>query len=181
MTVVVNINAYRRPGISHAAFKDHYEKKHVPLLKSIAGDTFPLSHKRYYPDVNGPRTKERLIKGPASEFSMDAFTTLTFSDEAAFKRFFAKVSEPKAAEAIRKDENEFLDSDRLAIIILGDVQETTRSMTTAAAAGREGGSGGERGRAESGRRGTERGERSGTRGGERSSPSGRATRSPARG
>ncbi|KAL1629224.1 hypothetical protein SLS56_005447 [Neofusicoccum ribis] len=56
MPYTVLIFAYRKPGLTPEEFKNHYENVHVPLIKSIAGDKFPLSHPRSY--INRTESKE---------------------------------------------------------------------------------------------------------------------------
>jgi hypothetical protein len=47
----------RRSGITPHQFKEHFETVHIPLLKSVVGEDFPLSHTRHYTD-GGFFTKE---------------------------------------------------------------------------------------------------------------------------
>ena len=124
MVYVIAINAYRKPGTSASFFKDHYENKHVPLVRSIAGDTFPLSHKRHYIQRDA-QDKAAMMVGDAAQFPVDAFATLTFSDEGAFQSFMGKVTATDAAAKIAQDEEIFLDRGRMAVVVLGDVQETS--------------------------------------------------------
>lgn len=130
----VLIFAYRKPGISPSKFKTHYETRHVPLVKAIAGPLFPKSHvRRYVQRASGGRDSPpsnahhpaTVLIGSQSDFDYDAIAELIFKDEGAFQAFFAKVSEPEAAAKIAKDEEQFLDRTRMKVVVLGDCITTT--------------------------------------------------------
>lgn len=137
MSVRVFVYAYRKPGLSLEDFKKHYEA-HIDLIKDIAGDDFPLSHKRSYiarstvdaaPEGASTRnaiTPAVLFAGQQSDFDFDAYAELTFADESSFNVFAAKIYAPEAAAKLAADEEKFLDKSKLGIAKLGDVIETTR-------------------------------------------------------
>lgn len=137
MPIKALIYAYRKPGLTPTDFKTHYEA-HVTLLKSLAGDDFPLSHKRHYvsranvetaPEGASTRnalTPATVLVGQQSDFDFDAYAEVTFADQAAFEAFSAKVYAPDAAAQIRADEEKFLDREKLGIVLLGEVVETTK-------------------------------------------------------
>lgn len=117
----VLIFAYRKPGISPAEFKSHYESSHVPLVESIAGSLFPKSHTRHYIQrADGADHPATVLVGSQADFGYDAIAELIFDNEAAFQAFFARVTEPKAAEKIAQDEDKFLDRARMKVVIEGD-------------------------------------------------------------
>lgn len=129
-------HAYRKPGMSTEDFKKHYEA-HVDLIKRLSGDDFPLSHKRTYmarqaveaaPEgatSSNATTPAVVLVGQQSEFDFDAYAELTFTDEDAFRVFFQKVRGPEVADQIAADEELFLDRSKFAVVVLGDVSETT--------------------------------------------------------
>lgn len=135
MTAKVFIVAYRKPGISPEGFKTHYEA-HIANLKKLAGDTFPLSHKRNYiartatvvegATERNATTPAVVIAGQQSDFDFDAQAELTFASQEALQAFVAKVQAPEAAAQIAEDEEKFLDRSKLSIALLGDVIETTK-------------------------------------------------------
>ena len=63
--------------------------------------------------------------GDQGDFSYDCITELTFRDEEAMQIFFAKRMEPGTREIVEEDENKFMQADKLKLVVLGDVQETT--------------------------------------------------------
>ena len=141
MSVRVLIYAYRKPGLSLEDFKTHYEE-HVKLVRQIAGDDFPLSHKRSYIARNVVSSKEddqvnkvternattpaMVIAGQQADFDFDAYAELTFATPEALQIFTAKVQAPEAAAQIAADEERFLDRSKLGIAMLGNVIETTK-------------------------------------------------------
>ncbi|KAF1972134.1 hypothetical protein BU23DRAFT_166488, partial [Bimuria novae-zelandiae CBS 107.79] len=48
MTFSLLLFITRKPTLTPAEFKAHWDNTHVELLKSIAGDKFPLTHTRRY-------------------------------------------------------------------------------------------------------------------------------------
>ncbi|MCJ1441552.1 MAG: hypothetical protein MMC23_002041 [Stictis urceolatum] len=128
--------ASRKPGTSPAQFREHWENKHLPLVKSLSGPDFPLSHTRYYLQRSedpigsgGPanrNTPAAVLAGLQEDFDHDGFAILTFEDEAAFQRFYGKVSEATAAAKIAADEENFLDRTKLMIVLIGETTTTRR-------------------------------------------------------
>jgi uncharacterized protein (TIGR02118 family) len=87
----------KREGIETRAFIDYYEKKHVPLICSLAPT--PILYKRRY-------SIEKLTnEGGAIDF--DVVTELGFADRAAYLAWMAKLS--GAGEQVAADEAKFLD------------------------------------------------------------------------
>lgn len=120
MTQTVLIFAYRKLGTTPQQFRAHYEESHVPLVKEMAGEHFPLSHRRLYIQrADGKGDTERnanypasVLLGSQSDFDYDAFAELTFSDGAALQTFMGIVQKPENAARIVADEEKFLDSSR---------------------------------------------------------------------
>lgn len=135
MTFKILLIVYRKPGLTPDEFKQKYEN-HVQLVKRLAGDDFPLSHTRRYiartvvdeADGDGvnAKTPATVIIGSQDAFPYDAVAELTFTDQAAFQAFGAKMMSPPASEELAVDEEGFLDRPKLQIVVLGDVVETTK-------------------------------------------------------
>ncbi|KAF2017957.1 hypothetical protein BU24DRAFT_449521 [Aaosphaeria arxii CBS 175.79] len=141
MTYTIVLFVSRRPNITTDQFRDFWENSHIPLLKSIAGKAFPLSHTRHYVarvnskagDRAGVKTASTKIAasaapvvlvGNANEVDWDGYAELVFRDELHFQQFFALVNEPDAAERIQMDEEQFSDPDKFKIVVLGDTVST---------------------------------------------------------
>jgi EthD domain len=133
-TYTVIIFAYRKPDTTPAHFKTMYESKHIPLVQSITGSLFPLSHTRRYlaraecsPQVGSDKSTypAAVLVGGQADFDYDAIAELLFQDQAAFQAFFAKVSEPANAQKLAEDEDLFLDRSRMRAVALDDTVVTT--------------------------------------------------------
>jgi EthD domain len=138
MPYTVIIFAYRKPETTPAHFKTMYESKHIPLVQSITGSLFPLSHTRRYlaraecspqGDSDESTYPAAVLVGGQADFDYDAIAELLFQDQAAFfHAFFAKVSEPANAQKLAEDEDLFLDRSRMRAVALDDTVVTTARM-----------------------------------------------------
>ncbi|KAI0206652.1 EthD domain-containing protein [Astrocystis sublimbata] len=134
MPYTILILAYRKPGTTPSQFKAYYEGRHVPLVRSLTGATFPLSHTRRYlqrsdgvqAESDSTRSPATVLVGTQADFDYDAVTELTFEDEAAFRRFMGVTQKPEIAAQIAADEEHFLDRTRVPIVVLGDIAVTRR-------------------------------------------------------
>jgi hypothetical protein len=117
------IYASRKPGLSIEEFKDHYENKHVPLVKSLAGDLFPKSHTRYYftKDATSGSEASHVIMGQPSDFPWDSTTILTFADDEHFNKCMAIMQDEEVSKKLAADEGIFTDRSSLKMVILGTV------------------------------------------------------------
>lgn len=61
-----------------------------------------------------------MLVGTQADFDYDVIAELVFDDEAAFRAFFARVSEREVAERIAGDEERFLERGRLRGVVVGD-------------------------------------------------------------
>jgi len=135
MTFSILLFAYRKPGTSPASFKEHYENTHLPLLKALAGETFPNSHTRRYiqrQEVPVDQTSDAnysatVLFGNQTDFEYDAVSEVIFDDEKAFQVFFGRMSEKEAAAKFAADEKLFLDGERMRVVVLGDCIVSTKA------------------------------------------------------
>ncbi|GME48448.1 EthD domain-containing protein [Neofusicoccum parvum] len=131
MPYTVLIFAYRKPGLTPEEFKNHYENVHVPLIKSIAGDKFPLSHTRSY--IHRTESKEdqgnsfpaTVLAGTQDDFCYDAISEMKFKDVAAFQQFHQVLGQGENGPRMDADNKAFLDLAKLRMVMLGDVVQTT--------------------------------------------------------
>jgi len=87
----------RKAGLSQAAFVEHYEQRHAPLIMSLAPP--PLRYERRYLE------RERPLGGRAPPVDFDAMTELWFEDKDAYRAWMTAIGDPRVAE----DEARFLD------------------------------------------------------------------------
>lgn len=115
----------RKPGLSPAEFKDHYENKHVPLLQSLAGPTFPISHTRHYlaRDPVNPEHPPVFVYGDPDGFTYDAMVEVRFENQVAFLEFQKVMVSPEVLE----DEDRFTDRTKLRAVGMGETTVTRRA------------------------------------------------------
>ncbi|KAI2612705.1 EthD domain-containing protein [Hypoxylon fragiforme] len=136
MTYSIIIFAYRKPGTTPEQFKKHYEESHIPLLREIAGETFPLSHTRRYilraegeaeGTTRNATTPASVLMGSQADFDFDATAELIFKDAAEFQKFFkALQGTPANAAKLGANEELFLDLTKTSIAIVGETLVTTK-------------------------------------------------------
>ncbi|KAJ0420279.1 EthD domain-containing protein [Aspergillus carlsbadensis] len=135
MAVRALIIAYRKPGLTPDEFHTRYEA-HAALIKRLAGDTFPISHRRTYiarttahtpPEGATQRnatTPAAMLRGTQADADFDAIAELTFADQASFERFAGRIQVPEIAAELAADEEGFLETQTVTIVMVGDVAET---------------------------------------------------------
>ncbi|KAM5372123.1 hypothetical protein ACJZ2D_007656 [Fusarium nematophilum] len=126
--------AYRKPTLSPKEFYHHYETIHIPLVKSLAGASFPLSHTRRYIQRSEAKEQEGgypalLLSGSQQDFDYDVMIELSFEDEEAFHRFGRTMGEPDVQTAVAEDCGRFMDQDRSKAVVLGSVETTGGTLT----------------------------------------------------
>jgi len=105
--VVAVLFLWKRSDLTFEQFKAHYENVHMPLIQSLAGEDFPLSHvRRYVTDSN-------VLFGTKADFPYDAMLEITFADSAHFARFSAIVSDGEAKRLREEDEARFVDMTKM--------------------------------------------------------------------
>lgn len=112
----------RKPGLSNAEFKDRYES-HVRLLKFYSGDLFPKQHRRFYLH-SAANEHPTVLRGNKDFFGFDAVAEVLFDDEAAHQAFIKSLSKEEVSPKVIADELGFSDPEKLAVVVLGHVQET---------------------------------------------------------
>ncbi|OJD10604.1 hypothetical protein AJ78_08432 [Emergomyces pasteurianus Ep9510] len=112
----------RKPGISPAEFQDHWDNKHVPLLRRLTGPRFPLSHTRHYlkRDAAPPAYAITALVGDPTDITYDGFAVITFESEAAFQEFLPIMYHPEVIE----DEKKFVDLTKSKAVALSNIQTT---------------------------------------------------------
>lgn len=118
MSYTVLLLVHRKPGLSAAEFRQHYENVHVPLIKSLGGSLFPLSHTRQYTqrgdEDHGPRDN-----------GIDCVTEMQFNTASDFARFSELLASASVASELQKDCEAFMDPSKTDVVIMGDSVKTT--------------------------------------------------------
>lgn len=135
MPYTILIFAYRKPGTTPEQFRAHYENTHVPLIRELAGEHFPVSHTRRYVQRapgEGEGTERNadypatVLLGSQADFDYDAFAELAFSDATHFQAFFGLTQQPENAARIAADEEHFLDRSKMPVVVLGETTVTAK-------------------------------------------------------
>jgi uncharacterized protein (TIGR02118 family) len=106
-----------KPELTPAAFRDYYETRHVPLVRSMLPGM--KDYRRNFLSWD----ETHLVRGPADR-NFDAITEVWFEDQAAFDAFKQAFSDPRIKQRIEDDEDNFLDRQSVQILIVDE----TRSL-----------------------------------------------------
>ncbi|KAF2268031.1 hypothetical protein CC78DRAFT_34176 [Lojkania enalia] len=118
----------RKPGVSLSDFKTHYETTHVPLLKAIVGEDFPLSYTRHYIDRDDtlPFSPAEVFVGSQEDFAFDALAVLTFASKVHWERFKERIKGDGAQKLKTEDEKLFMDGGAKKGVFCGETRSTGR-------------------------------------------------------
>ena len=102
----------KKTGLSLQEFIDHYETKHVPLIRSLA--PVPIVYKRRYLS-----SREKLTT-QGGEVDFDVMAELVFADRAAFEAWMAALARPEASQLVIADEERFIDRTRTRAYVVDE-------------------------------------------------------------
>jgi hypothetical protein len=129
MPFIVLLFFSRKAGISPEDFKAHFEKNHIPLIQSLAGNAFPVKHTRMYitreADANGDYPAQ-VIMGKQEDFDYDAIAQMEFEDAAAFYSFIGSRKDKDILRALEEDDEKFSDPTKTKAVVLGEICVTMR-------------------------------------------------------
>ena len=141
MPYTVLIFCSRKDGFTPSQFRDYAENNHMPVFRSLAGDTFPRVHSRRYLDqqststnpdnatgtAGGNEYKPTVLFGAAEFFDYDLIVEHIHDSEDAFNAFFAKVmGDPEVAAKLAEDEAKFMNRDSTKAVVIGEVAENRK-------------------------------------------------------
>ncbi len=106
----------------------------MPLLRSLTGSAFPLSHTRFYlergtsssSDSSNASHPATIYVGTPSDFEYDVLCELVFENTAAMESFYAKMREPDVAAKIAEDEEKFIDRREWTVAAVDEPMVTRR-------------------------------------------------------
>lgn len=117
MAFTVLLLIHRSSGLSTAEFKYHYENVHVPLIQSLAGSLFPISHTRRY-------TQHADEDNGAKGGGIDCVTEMQFDTVSDFRRLSDFLGSADVAIKVQKDCEAFMDPSKTEVVIIGDTVKT---------------------------------------------------------
>ncbi len=101
----------RRPDLTPAQFRDHYENRHVPLGTKFIGHLL-VDFKRHYPGAMADFSSDEWSNGRMGDgdagCAYDAISVYEFRDEAAIAEMTEILKRPEVYTALSEDENRFL-------------------------------------------------------------------------
>jgi hypothetical protein len=126
----------RRPDITHAQFREHYETSHAVLGERYLGHLL-RSYRRNYVDPAAPQRDPgsalaRVLADKAWDY--DCVTEWELDDVAAFDKVVAILSDPEIGKLFYEDEEHFLDRSSVRLVRC-DVTQTDTSARAPAEAG----------------------------------------------
>ena len=107
----------RKAGISHAQFKEHYERSHVVMAQKYIGHLL-IEYKRNYKTETwggGVPTDTGGGFGPI-DWAYDCITEWVMKDESALDKINAIFAHPVIGKEFHDDEANFLDRDSVILI-----------------------------------------------------------------
>ena len=116
MTYTITVQGTRSPDLTPQQFLTHNEEVHIPLLRSLVGDSFPLSHTRHYVKRSpNPPHAAMVFVGAQEDVPYDMTGTLVFNDEEHFQRYMTRLQEPDAAAKMAEDAERYMKKGSLRI------------------------------------------------------------------
>jgi hypothetical protein len=106
----------RLPHVDRDAFKAYYETKHAPLIQTLLPSI--ETYERNYPDVSKVRPAPGQSLDEAVGF--DVVTVFRFSGAEGFDAFKRAMRDPQIAEAIERDEANFLDRAKSRLFVVDE-------------------------------------------------------------
>lgn len=97
----------RKQDLTPEQYRDHYENIHIPFMRNLTGETFPLTHTRHYIQRDGAPDFLAALMGPGgnqSDFDFDAVAVLTYRDRAHFEANWAFFEDEETRRLIAADE-----------------------------------------------------------------------------
>ena len=88
-------------------------------VRSVVGEHFPLTHTRRYIH-RGEDGKPTVIVGSQDRVGYDCISELVFRDEEHFAAFATAASTPEGSKIIRDAEKEFMDKEKMYVVIMGE-------------------------------------------------------------
>ena len=106
------------PHLTLTQYKNHYDNIHVPLVRNLTGENFPLLHTRYY--VGGTPA----FVNASAKVDWDSMAVMSFRDQAQAVGFLGVLGREEVNEVVRRDEEEFMAGEPSTVVVGMDVAVT---------------------------------------------------------
>lgn len=128
MKVMVTIQ--RKPGMTAAAFREHYESSHVVLAHKYLGHLFTDYRRNYV-----CRDDDDRLGGPSNaSATYDVVTEIWLRDAAAWVEFCELLADPEIGAIFREDETHFMVQSQLTVFPVEEVVSPAHVLGGATAA-----------------------------------------------
>ena len=116
----------RKPGITPAQFRDHYEKSHSRFAQKYIGHLL-TGYVRNYPTFAAldPSNVPPGTEPKPFDTGYDAITEMRVRDMAAIEEIARIFNDPKIQPILKEDERRFLDDKATVMIICDEVDTGT--------------------------------------------------------
>lgn len=114
----------RRPDLTPAQFREHYESSHVKLAEKYLGHLY-TDYRRNYAVPIGAAAGDKPNPGVADS-PYDAISEMWLEDEAAWLEMQRIIARPEIGRVLIEDEERFLDRAALRIFACDEVRSTPR-------------------------------------------------------
>jgi hypothetical protein len=94
----------RKPGLTFAEFREHYENSHAKLGEKYFGHLFQSYCRNYIPSGMPLGEEDQRV-----ELAYDCITELIFRDDQAYLEFRRLAGDPEVRRVLIEDEELFLD------------------------------------------------------------------------
>lgn len=126
----------RRPDLTPKEFRTYMEEKHMPVVKEVMGDLYPVDYIRRYvlrvdsgagDRLGAPAASRRssdtsapvVLVGAPSELGWDMMGEMVFKDELHLQQNYAIINGSEG-QRIKDDEENFTIPHLLKVVILGE-------------------------------------------------------------
>ncbi|MBU6269051.1 MAG: EthD domain-containing protein [Sphingomonadales bacterium] len=118
----------RKPGISHAQFRHHYETSHAVLGERHLGHLMTAYRRHYVAPAEAAGSAVMQAVLGAKGWDYDCIADWEMADAAAFEQVVATLSDPEIGKLFHDDEEHFLDRSSVRLMLC-DSAETDVSAS----------------------------------------------------
>jgi hypothetical protein len=107
----------RKDGMSHEAFRKHFEESHVKLAQKYIGHLFAEYRRNYVTQIfDGGDPREPDGGFAPREWEYDLISEWGLHDEAAFAELNRIMADPEISRIFKEDEDKFVHRKSMAMI-----------------------------------------------------------------
>ena len=124
MTVKLMALAWRKPGMTFAAFREHYETRHAPLALSLIPQI--KSYVRNYVRHDLGHSIEGF-EGAGTGADFDVVTEISYASREDYEQSLKILDDPEVRRLIAEDEERFIDRTATKYFLVEAVEDRANS------------------------------------------------------